>query len=49
VAVRHEHYVTERMKLEATAKRNIKTFIWKKADQKESDTWHKLKVHSTYK
>jgi hypothetical protein len=34
------------MKIEATAKRNIKTFIWKKINQKESGTWHKLKVHS---
>jgi len=46
--MRHEHDVTERIKLEATDKRNITKYIyiWKKTDQKESGTWHKLKVHS---
>jgi len=30
VAVRHEHYVTERMQLEATAKRNISKLFGRK-------------------
>ena len=45
MAIRHEHEVTGRINLEATAKRSIKTIVWKKTDQKESDMWHKLKAH----
>jgi len=38
--------VTERIKLEAMAKRYIKIIIWKKTDQKESGTRLKLMAHS---